>query len=113
MAEAQRTPLEWEAARESVAEIWRRIHERAGTVDEIDLLTDINAVCDFCSVAKEASGNALDPCPYCPFYEQFGGCRAITLAIGERLVAGDRKGIAELAADFLDKLGRLELPPAG
>lgn len=112
MRGSETTPLEWQAARESVAEIWTRIRDGALSLDEVEMLTEINAVCDFCSVAKRASGGTLDPCPYCPFYEQFGGCQPITLAIGERLVAGDRQAIAEIASQFLADLERLELPAA-
>jgi len=104
--------VNWREARDLTLETWVALGESIGQKDELALLTEINAVCDLCSKARDEAGS--DPtgrCEYCLFYQQFGGCHAVNEEMSERVVKGDWDGLRRLVHGFVADLRALELPP--
>lgn len=104
---------DWQAAKEETLELWLKIRGLVAEPDEVELLTEINAICDLCDVAQEASPQVFGRCERCLAYQQFGGCRGINGEMSERVVAHDWEGLLVLIDRFIDNLKTLEVPSAG
>lgn len=105
--------MDWKQAKHNTLELWRGIRSSIGEADPLDLLTEINAVCDLCGAAGEQrAAGELDNCQYCLFYRQFGGCRGINADMSECIAARDWDQLRVLADRFIAHLEAMEVPPA-
>jgi len=104
--------MNWEDAKRSTLGIWQSIHESVGTADPVTLLTEINAITDLCAMAKEEATTHGDvaKCHYCPAYEQFGGCREVSLMLSELAVRRDWDGLRARIRGFMEQLERMDAP---
>ena len=103
--------MDWEEARTGTLREWERIRASIGQAEEVELLADINAVCDLCRVASEEATSAGDRCASCLGFEQFGGCQQANLAMSEMVVAEDWEGLRGLVDDFIEALTNLDTGP--
>lgn len=101
--------MDWQEARDGTLAVWRRIRDAIGTAEELELLTEINAVCDLCDVATAEAAGAPDRCGYCLAFQQVGGCRAASLAMSEMVVDRNWVGLRELVDDFIAELESVDL----
>jgi hypothetical protein len=98
----------WEEAKAGTLREWRRIRASIGSAEEIDLLADINAVCDLCQVASEEAADDADRCESCLGFQQFGGCQEANLAMSELVMDKDWDGLRRLVDDFVIALESLD-----
>jgi hypothetical protein len=103
--------LNWEAARQDTLNQWLKIREMAREPDELELLTEINTVCELCDVAEAADPEVFGRCERCLVYQQFGGCRGINAEMSERIVEHDFEGLLVLIDRFIGNLRALRVPP--
>lgn len=104
--------MRWDEARDETLNTWRRIRASIGEASDVDLLTEINAVCALCERAEEeqhAHGEEGSRCDYCVAFQQFGGCYGATREMSERVAMGDLDGLRELVDDFIGRLQAIEL----
>ena len=78
MSDEQRH-LKWRTARDETLVLWQNIRGMIDEPDEIELLTEINALCALCEVANAEEPKTLTCCERCLAYQQFGGCRGVNL----------------------------------
>ncbi|HEX5760072.1 MAG TPA: hypothetical protein VF121_12855 [Thermoanaerobaculia bacterium] len=107
--------IDWQGAKDAAIALWEGLRERAATMEEEELLVEVNAAFSLCDAAREemrACGVGLNCCRYCAFYEQFGGCRGISLRMTLRIVEGDTEGLRRLIDEFLRDLRALAVPAA-
>jgi len=105
----------WHEALESTTAKWRRIHEAIQVVptsDLADLMAEVHSVCALCDRAREEAHlhEGWRPCPYCPAFQQLGGCMDLPGRLSEALAAKDRETALALARRVLADLATLELP---
>ncbi len=107
--------VNWQGAKDEAIALWEGLRARAGTMEEEELLVEVNAAFSLCDAAREemrACGDGLNCCRYCGFYQQFGGCRGISLRMTLRIVEGDTEGLRGLIDEFLRDLRALDVPAA-
>jgi len=104
------TNHDWQAAMDDTVALWRKIRQMVEEPDELELLTEINAVCDLCEVAQAAAPQAFGRCERCIMYQQFGGCRGINAEMSECVVAGDWDKLLTLIDRFVGSLEAAEVP---
>lgn len=102
--------LDWQAAKEETLALWLKIRGMVAEPDELELLTEINAICDLCDVAQDAAPQVFGRCERCLAYQQFGGCHGINGEMSERVVEHDWEGLLVLVDKFIDNLRALEVP---
>ena len=100
--------MDWEEARTGTLREWKRIRASIGTAEEVELLADINAVCDLCRVADEEAQRAGDRCDSCLAFQQFGGCQEANLAMSEMIVGKNWDGLRGLVDDFIAALAGID-----
>lgn len=100
--------MDWEEARAGTLREWQRIRTLIGTAQEVELLADINAVCDLCRVASEEAQRAGDRCESCLAFQQFGGCQEANLAMSELIVDNDWDALRGMVDDFIAALAGLD-----
>ena len=106
--------MDWQEAKDEAVAHWEDLRERSAAMDETELITEINAAFSLCDAARDemrACGEGLNCCRYCAFYQQFGGCRGISLRMTMRVVEDDREGLRGLIDEFLRDLRALAVPP--
>lgn len=102
--------MNWDSARKETLETWRRIRAMIDAPDELELITEINAVCALCDAANDAEPRDLSRCERCLAFQQFGGCKEINLEMTQRIVEKDWGVLRALVDRFIDGLENLELP---
>lgn len=102
--------MDWQTARESTLDYWLKVRDSLDTLDEVELLREINAVNDLCEMAKRESHGELGRCNYCIAHQQFGGCMGISLRMSECIVDGRRDELHSLVDEFISNLEGLEIP---
>ena len=102
--------MDWQAAKDSTVRYWRDLRESLDELDEVQLLSEINAVNDLCEKAKEESAGEMDRCSFCLAYQQFGGCMGISLKMSECVVDGRFGDLRQLVDEFIDRLEASEIP---
>jgi hypothetical protein len=102
--------MDWQEARDNTIRYWKSIRDSMNEMDQIELLSEINAVNDLCEKAKEESHGHPDRCSYCLAYQQFGGCMGISLQMSECVVEGRMDELRELVDRFIDQLEEVKLP---
>jgi len=105
----------WPEALESTTAKWRRIRDAiqvSAPVDLGDLMAEVSSVCALCDRAREEAHrqDGWRPCPYCPAFQQLGGCLDLPGKLNEALAAKDREAALALAQRVLADLATLELP---
>jgi len=103
--------MQWRQALDDTIGLWERIRAGVGTTDEVQLLTDIHAVCSLCEQADhEAYVEGGRRCDHCLVFQQWGGCQGINGLMSERVVEKDWDGLRTLVDQFIDEL-RTTVPP--
>jgi hypothetical protein len=103
--------LNWKEAQQKTLEMWRGIPAAIDRQDELELLTEINAVCDLCETAvKESESGGVDRCDYCLHYQQFGGCQGVSLMMSEAVVTKEWEELRALVNEFIRQVEELEMP---
>jgi len=105
--------MTWQEARDQTLELWQKIRAMIDTPDELDLLTEVNAICALCDAANEQEPRDLSRCERCLAFQQFGGCQQINLEMSERIVEKDWPALRELVDRFIHNLESLEMPAEG
>lgn len=112
-------PRNWEEARQQTLDLWAELRESIAGHDEVELLTGIHAACGLCSLSQEEkeaaraagqAGEGVTKCHFCPFYEQFGGCRDLNREMTDRLLEKDWEGLERSVDRFIELARRLEMP---
>jgi len=101
--------MDWQAARDNTILYWRQVRESLDTLEDVELLRQINAVNDLCEKAREQSHGEMGRCSYCLAYQQFGGCLAIGLEMSECVVEGRRGDLRVLVDQFISQLEDVDL----
>jgi hypothetical protein len=102
--------MNWTEAIEGTRRQWTAIRDSIGRADEVELLTEINAVCDLCEKAEEEEGSGIGRCRRCLFYQQSGGCQDLSARMGEAVVEKDWDRLRQLVDETLHGLQSLALP---
>lgn len=102
--------MEWQEAKVSTIRFWRGLRDSLDTLNQVDLLREINSVNELCEKAKEESEGEWGRCGYCIAYTQFGGCTGISLRMSECVVDGNREELHRLVDRFIGQLEALEVP---
>lgn len=102
--------MDWQTAKGNTLEYWIKVRDSLDTLDEVELLREINAVNDLCEVAKEESHGELGRCNYCIAHQQFGGCMGISLRMSECIVDGRMEELHILVDEFISNLEGLQIP---
>ncbi len=105
--------MNWDEARDRTLEQWRGLQDSFEARDEVELLAEINAICELCEVAKEKAAGQWGRCDYCLAQRQFGGCTGISLQMSERVVEGDWDGLRQLIDQFIANLESMTVPSQG
>jgi hypothetical protein len=102
--------MSWNEAREGTLRQWMAIRDLVGTADVVELLTEVNAVCDLCEKSDAVAGTGIGRCDYCLFYQQFGGCQDVSARLSEAAVEKDWDTMLALIDDMMAKLRKMEVP---
>ncbi len=105
--------MDWETAKTETLELWLKIRLMIDEPDELELLTEINAICALCDAAHEQEPRDLSRCERCLAFQQFGGCQQINLEMSERVVEKDWDAVRILVDRFIHNLENLEVPRQG
>lgn len=105
--------MNWNKARDETLDLWLRIRDLIDNPDELELLTEINAICALCDAANEQEPRDLTRCERCIAFRQFGGCHEINLEMSERVVEKDWDALRGLVDQFIHNLENLEVAPSG
>ena len=104
--------MTWQEAKDSTIQQWITIQSLIGRADTVELLTEINAVCDLCEKSDEEAGTPFGRCDYCLFYRQFGGCREVSARLSELVVSGELDEVRAIVDDVIGKTDALILGAA-
>ncbi len=102
--------MDWQEAKELTLRQWRDLRSSIDSMDELQLLKEINAVNELCEKAKEQAHGEMNRCNYCIAFHQFGGCMGVSLQMSECAVDGDRDRLRALMDDFILQLEGLATP---
>jgi hypothetical protein len=112
-------PRTWQEARERTLETWGELRGSIVDPDEVELLIGIHAACGLCQLSSDekaaaiAEGRAEEgaiKCDFCPFYDQFGGCRTLNREMTDCVLEKDWRQLERLVDRFMDQTRRLEMP---
>lgn len=106
--------MDWNQAMRSTIRQWEAIRDSIGSAHEIELLTEINAVCDLCEKARTEAcaetGAPFDRCQYCLAFQRFGGCQEISARMSEAVVEKDWPRLRHLVDETLHALTASQFP---
>jgi hypothetical protein len=102
--------MTWTDAVEGTLRQWNAIRDSIAEPDEVELLTEINAVCDLCEKSEQEKGSGIGRCERCLFYQQFGGCRDLSARMSEAVVEKDWDRLRHLIDETIRSLKSLSLP---
>lgn len=101
--------MNWTEAIDKTIEKWQAIRDSIGTAHAIELLTEINAVCEVCEKAsEEAGGNAVMKCRHCLLFYQYGGCQGFGARLSERVAEGNWEEVRALVDQAIGALQAVE-----
>jgi len=111
-------PVDWQEAQQQTLELWGELRRSIAEPDELSLLTGIHAACGLCELSSEEKAAALAAgaaeesikCDFCPFFDQFGGCRSINRKMTDCVLAKDWSRLEGLVDQFMEQVRRLERP---
>lgn len=101
--------MDWAEAKATTLRLWLEIRDSLGTKDEVELLRDINAVCDLCEKANQEAAGRWGRCEYCIAHQQFGGCVGVSLRMSEAVVDRDEEKLRTLIDQFIENLETLDV----
>ena len=104
--------MNWTEAIDGTVRQWNHIRDSIGTASEVELLTEINAVCDLCAKSEEEAGSGIGRCEKCLFYQQYGGCRELSAHMSEAVIAKDWNRLRRLIDETIRGMRSLVLPTA-
>jgi hypothetical protein len=105
--------MEWQQALDETISSWERIRDGIGDADELQLLSDINAVCDLCRMSDdEAHESGGRRCDHCLVFQQWGGCLGINALMSEKVVEKDWDELRHLVDRFITELRTTATPPS-
>ena len=104
--------MTWNEAREGTVRQWQAIRAMVGAADPVELLTEVNAICDLCEKSDEVTGSGIGRCERCLFYQQFDGCKEVSARISLGIVEKDWQAVRALIDDMIAKLRVMEVPSA-
>lgn len=102
--------MNWNEAIDGTLRQWTAIRDSIGTASEVELLTEINAVCDLCAKSEEESGSGITRCQHCLFYQQLGGCRELSARMSEAVAEKDWDQLRRLIDTTIRDMKSLDLP---
>jgi hypothetical protein len=102
--------MDWQTARDNTIRYWKDLRREIDTMEDVELLTEINAVNDLCVKANEEAHGDSDRCSFCLAYKQFGGCQAIALEMSECVVESRRDDLRILVDTFIAQLESVQTP---
>lgn len=102
--------MTWQEAKDSTIQQWITIQSLIGCADTVELLTEINAVCDLCDKSEEVAGTPIGRCQSCLFLQQFGGCREVSAHLSELVVSGQLDEVRALVEGMIRATRRLQVP---
>lgn len=102
--------MTWNEAKQGTIRQWESIRDAIGKADTVELLTEINAVCDLCGKADQEAGTPFARCDYCLFYQQFGGCREVSARLSELVASGELDEVRTVVDDMIHKTEALVVP---
>jgi hypothetical protein len=105
--------MNWQEAKVGTIEQWLGIRESINSEDEVRILTEINAVCDLCDIARAEAPGPEERCDHCHFYQQFGGCQEVSWKMTERVTEHDWDGLRGLVDEFIARLRLMDQPAEG
>lgn len=102
--------MTWKEAQQDTIRQWENIRDAIGKADTVELLTEINAVCDLCEKSEQEAGTPYGRCNSCLFLQQFGGCREVSAKLSELVASGQLDEVRVLVDDMIHKTESLVLP---
>jgi hypothetical protein len=102
--------MNWTEAIDGTLRQWTTIRDSIGTASEVELLTEINAVCDLCETSGEEAGSGIERCQHCLFYQQQGGCRELSARMSEAVISKSWDQLRRLINETMRGMRSLELP---
>lgn len=102
--------MTWQEAKDSTIQQWITIQSLIDRADTVELLTEINAVCDLCEKADEVAGTPFGRCQSCLFLQQFGGCREVSAHLSELVVSGQLDEVHALVEGMIRATRKLKVP---
>ncbi len=102
--------MDWQQARERTFEKWRRIRDGIGTGDPVELLAELNAVCDLCEKAREVAGRDGERCAHCVVFGTPESCKDARFEVGEALLDCDLEQARSLVEEVIERVRSAELP---
>jgi hypothetical protein len=102
--------MTWNEAKQGTIRQWEAIRNAIGKSDRVELLTEINAVCDLCEKSDQEAGTPFARCDYCLFYQQFGGCLEVSARLSELVVSDKLDEVRTIVDDMIRKTKALVLP---
>ncbi|MBI3098603.1 MAG: hypothetical protein HYY93_10230 [Planctomycetes bacterium] len=95
--------MDWTAAKDRTIQRWKEVLAGVGETETVELLRQVNEVCELCEKAQEkaqAKGE-LAPCPYCIAQQQVGGCIRIRASLSRAIVDEEWARVREIMEGFL------------
>lgn len=102
--------MNWQEAKTNTLNVWLSIRDAIGEAESLDLLVEINAICDLCELAKQEADGQWGRCQYCPAYQQFGGCQQVCARLSEMVVDQKWDELNDEVESFIEKLSAMEVP---
>lgn len=102
--------MTWKEAKQGTIRQWEDIRNAIGRADTVELLTEINAVCDLCEKSDQEAGTPYGRCDSCLFLQQFGGCREVSARLSELVVEGRLDEVRAIVDDMIRKTEALVVP---
>jgi len=104
--------MTWNEAREGTIRQWQAIRALVDSADTVELLTEVNAVCDLCEKSDAVGDTGIGRCERCLFYQQFGGCQEVSARMSLGIVEKDWQRVRALIDDMIAKLHAMAVPSA-
>lgn len=81
--------MEWKLALDATIAEWEVIRDNIGKANPVDLVTEINAVCELCDKASHEADQPGHRCRYCIVFGTDRGCRDLRLELTQSLLDED------------------------
>lgn len=104
--------MDWAQAKERTIRRWKEILVGVGQTETVELLRQVNEVCELCEKAQEEASTLgeLAPCPYCIAQQQVGGCIRIRAALSRCIIDEEWDRVRELMQGFLHDVESVNPP---
>lgn len=104
--------MDWTQAKDRTVERWKEILAGVGETETVELLRQVNEICELCEKAQEKAlvQGELAPCPYCIAQQQVGGCIRIRAALSRSIIDEEWDRVREIMQGFLHDVESVEPP---